>query len=233
MHPDQCQSPTFCMPFPILKLSALLSECMNSISINQCAARSPRGKQEGIFSPFSFTERTRERLRLVWRDTCFSSFLPTRVNFVLKKRSGLLWNAMGKPRQIFFRPVPLAWRRPICSSASRGALPTSMPVLKLQRCPAHRGLDSIPRWWQYHRAASAAVREQYFVDNHGLCELFILARKLCWKQGRSILLRVLTRRCLSWPAFMSGMTDVLRDMLWKQQWIYVWLIRTANKQAHF
>lgn len=178
MHPDQCQSPTFCMPFPILKLSALLSECMNSISINQCAARSPRGKQEGIFSPFSFTERTRERLRLVWRDTCFSSFLPARVNFVLKKRSGLLWNAMGRPRQIFFRPVPLAWRRPICSSASRGALPTSMPVLKLQRCPAHRGLDSIPRWCPYHRAASAAVREQYFVDNHGLCELFILARKL-------------------------------------------------------
>lgn len=59
--------------------------------------------------PFSFTKRARERIWLTWRDNGSFSFLPTKVNFILKRCPGLSQSAVGEPRQIFLRPAPLAW----------------------------------------------------------------------------------------------------------------------------
>lgn len=51
----------------------------------------------------------KKRLQLVWKDACFSFFFPTRVNFVLQRCPRLSGDAMGGPKHIFLRPVPLAW----------------------------------------------------------------------------------------------------------------------------
>lgn len=174
MRPDQCQSQTFWMTFSILRLRALLSECVNSISINQCSACTAKWKQEGIsflFFPFAFTRRTKEKAPTCVKRCVFLFLFPNKSEFCTAEMSSLIRRCNGWTKAYFsetrasgLMSFLTVWVQhwSICSLAScgrgRGALPTSMPALQLQRYPIHMGLDFLPRWCQYHRAISTAVR---------------------------------------------------------------------------
>lgn len=161
MRPDQCQSQTFWMTFSILRLRALLSECVNSISINQCSACTAKWKQEGIsflFFPFAFTRRTKEKAPTCVKRCVFLFLFPNKSEFCTAEMSSLIRRCNGWTKADFsetrasgLMSFLTVWVQhwSICSLAScgrgRGALPTSMPALQLQRYPIHRGLDFLPR----------------------------------------------------------------------------------------